>query len=324
MNVTAFQTENGATAVLIKPVDPVKTPIPAGRGATFHPLSYNQRSLWHLYQLAPESNAYNIWFTARIGSPVDVAALQRAFQALVDRHPILRTTYTLHQGEPVQQVHAGQAVDFVQIDAAGWDEEQLKRQVARVARQPFDLEHGPVFRGRLFTRTATDHVLLMNYHHIAADLITLVLLAEQLGEFYAAAQWNGQPPVAQPEGQPYTDYVAWQRELLAGEGEQLQAYWQQALAGELPVLDLPTDRPVPPVQRYVGASENIQLDENLLQQLRDLADAEAVPLFTLLLAAFQLLLHRYTGQEEILVGTAVSARQGGNFTTWPATLSTRS
>lgn len=306
------QPDNGRIPVLFKTGIHTKEPISAGR-ATRHPLSYNQRAMWHLYQMAPESDAYNIWFAARISSPVEVAALQRAFQALVDRHAILRTTYTLERGEPVQQVHDEQRVDFAQIDAAGWDEEQLKQQVARVARQPFDLEQGPVMRGRLFTRTATDHVLLMNYHHIAADLITMVLLVEQLGERYGAAQRSGQPPAARPQAQPYTDYVEWQIEMLAREGEQLQAYWQQALAGELPILDLPSDRPVPPVQRYVGASEPIRLDSELLQQVRDLADAEAAPLFTLLLAAFQLLLHRYTGQDEILVGTAISARQGGQF-----------
>jgi amino acid adenylation domain-containing protein len=313
MNITAFQTDNWTMPVLLKTGNHAKEPMPAGREITFHPLSYNQRSLWHLYQLAPESDAYNIWFAARIGSPVDVAALQRAFQTLVDHHPILRTTYTLQGGEPVQQIHDQQTVDFGQIDAAGWDEEQLKQQVAWVARQPFDLEHESSMRVRLFTRTATDHVLLMNYHHIAADLITMVMLVEQLGESYGAIQSNAQPPAPQPEGQPYTDYVAWQREMLVSEGEQLQAYWQQALAGELPALDLPTDQPVPSVQRYVGASEPIRLAEGLLQQLRDLADAEAVPLFTLLLAAFQILLQRYTGQDEILVGTAVSARQGGQF-----------
>lgn len=112
----------------------------AGQRVKVHPLSYNQLSMWYLYQMTPESDAYNIWFTGRIRSVINVVALRHAFQTLIDRHAILRTTYTLHQGEPVQQIHDEQSVDFAQIDASAWGVDELKQQVALIARQPFDLE----------------------------------------------------------------------------------------------------------------------------------------------------------------------------------------
>lgn len=286
----------------------------------YYPLSYNQRSMWYLHRLAPESDAYNTLFSARICSALDVQALHHAFQALVDRHAVLRTTYALHHNEPIQQVHAHQAVDFTMVDAAAWHEDVLLAAVTQVARRPFDLAAGPVLRVHLFTRAAADHVLVIVIHHIAIDMSSYVDLVEQLGVAYQAAivAPAESAQAVPPPAKQYSDYVQWQQDLLASaRGERLHVYWHAQLAGELPVLDLPTDRPLPPVQQYHGASQNFQVNQELLQQVKALAKAEGTSVFTVLLAAFQVLLHRYSGQAELLTGVIVSARNRGEFQGMP-------
>ncbi len=150
-------------------------------------LSENQRGMWFVRQLAPTSAAYNIAFAITIRSQVDVEALRKALQALVDRHASLRTTYTIHAGEPVRIVHAHQAVAFGQESAADWDDPALSDRVSEVIQEPFDLDHGPVLRTRLFTRSETCHVFLLVVHHIAFDGWSTWLLLDELRALYKAA-----------------------------------------------------------------------------------------------------------------------------------------
>src|SRR6266704_3178965 len=280
-----------------------QNPIPA-----LSSLSHGQRALWFLHQLAPQSPAYNLLYAARIRTPLDILALQRSFRALLQRHPILTATYTMHNGEPVQAFHPQQATLLELIDASAWSWEQLNQRLQEQADRPFDLERGPILRIILFSRAEQDYVLSLIIHHIAVDFWSLDLIIHELRLLYAAER-TGVPAPLPARPPQYTDYIRWQAEMLAGpEGERLWAYWRQELAGELPMLNLPLDRPRPPVQTYRGASCTFELGEELSKQLKALANAEKTTLYTILLAAFQTLLYRYTAQDDILIGTTTLGR----------------
>ena len=285
----------------------------ASESQSFQPLSYNQQGIWFLYQLAPESMVYNVNFAARIRSDVDIPALRRAFQALVDRHPALRTTFSVRSGKPAQRVHPQLAVHFVEIDASAWDSEVMKARLLDEAYRPFDLERGPVLRVNLFTRSAKDHVLLLVVHHIVIDFWSLALLLTELGALYPAEKAGVKAPLPALDSQ-YTDYVRWQAKMLAGpEGERLWAYWRKQLAGQLPLLELPTDRPRPPAPTYRGASYDFHLNYELSSRLKALAKAQGATLYMVLLAAFQVILHHHTGQEDLMVGSPVLGRSRAEF-----------
>ncbi|MFL6257067.1 MAG: amino acid adenylation domain-containing protein, partial [Pyrinomonadaceae bacterium] len=274
-----------------------------------HLLSRGQESLWFMYRIAPESPAYNIMGALRVRFELDAGTLKRAFQRLVDRHPTLRTTYVAHRGAPVQRVASHAEVCFEEEDASDWSEEDLRARLNAESHRPFDLERGPLMRVSLYARTRqAEHVLLVVVHHIAADFWSLAVLMHELGVFYEAER-RGDAATLPPLPLQYTDYVKWQERLLAGpEGERLASFWREQLAGELPVLNLPTDRPRPPVQTFRGASESFKLDAELTAALKSLGQSSDATLNTVLLAAFQTLLHRYTGQTEILVGTPTAGR----------------
>lgn len=271
------------------------------------PLSHGQRALWFIYQLAPRSPAYNLIYAARVHASLDTALLERTARSLLRRHPILTATYSVKDGQPMQQLHADQPVNLVVIDAATWDEAELNRRIEEEGDRPFDLERGPLVRLTAFTRGPEDYVLTMAIHHIVVDFWSFELLVDEFRTLYAAEKLGIQPPA--PSGMPYADYIRWQTDMLEGmEGEQHRAYWQKTLAGDLPALSLPVDKPRPPVQTYNGASYSFHLDQQLSQRLRALAHQERVTPFMLLLAAFQTLLYRTTDQEDILVGTPAAAR----------------
>ncbi|MCA1616820.1 MAG: amino acid adenylation domain-containing protein, partial [Acidobacteria bacterium] len=239
----------------------------ASESADEHPLSYGQRALWFLHQLAPESAAYNLSFAARVRSALDVAALRRSVQTLADRHPSLRTTFETNQGEPRQRVHARAELSFREEDAALWDEAELRERTAEESRRPFDLERGPLLRVVLFKLPAREHLLLVTAHHVVADSWSLGVLAHELGLVYESER-DGVPAPLAPLPIQYGDYARRQADTLAGPaGERLRAYWQRQLGGG--------------------------------------SDAT---LYTVLLAAFQTLLHRYTGQQDILVGSPTTGR----------------
>ncbi len=287
---------------------PEAGPPPVQEPVAEYPLSHGQRALWFLQQLSPESAAYNLVHAARVRTDLDVSALQRAFQKLVDRHSSLRTTFSTSRGEPVQRVHEHVEVCFQKEDASTWSEAALNDRLAEEVYRPFDLERGPLVRMTLFTRSAQEHIIVLAMHHIVTDLWSVVILLYELGVLYTAEK-AGVPASLKPLPARYSDYVRWQAEMLSGpEGDRLWAYWREQLAGELPVLNLPTDRPRPPVQTDRGAAETIRLGTELTQSLRSLARAHGTTLYSTLLAAFQVLLHRYTGQEDILVGSPKAGR----------------
>ncbi|HSK78975.1 MAG TPA: amino acid adenylation domain-containing protein, partial [Thermoanaerobaculia bacterium] len=287
--------------------------LPAGRdvesepASSLLPLSHGQRSLWFLHHLAPVGGAYNIAAAARVRTPVDAGALERAFQALVDRHEALRTTFPALGGEPCQRVAAGLDFTLAREDASGWSTERLRSYLAGEAWRPFDLERGPLLRVTLLTGDPAGPVILLVIHHIVADFWSLAILMRELPALYREAAGGG-PAELPPPGLPYEEHVRLEREALAGErGEALLDYWKEALAG-LPTLELATDRPRPAVQTYRGDSHRLRLPGELAAALRARSRAQHGTLFMTLTAALQALLLRHTGQEDLAIGAPRSGR----------------
>lgn len=276
------------------------------------PLSYGQRALWFLQQLAPESAAYNVAFAARCKAQIDTAALRGAFQKLVDRHPALRSIFPAVQGKPVQKVLSSQEVHFEVVEASHLNQAELEDRLVRETHRPFDLENGPVLRVKLFTRSVREQFISLVVHHIVVDFVSFVIILDELRAFYSSATTGDRLCLADLTSQ-YLDYARRQDEVLAGpEGERLWRYWQKQLSGDLPVLDLPTDRPRLQVQSYRGGTLSIKLDERLCPRIKSLAESEGLSLFTLLLASYQVLLSRYSGQSRVLVGSPpVGQRRAG-------------
>src|SRR5579863_4026434 len=185
----------------------------AGNCQEFHPLSDNQQGIWFLCQFAPESSIYNVSFAGRIRSHLNILALRRAFQALVDRHPSLRTTIAVRGGKPVQRIHEGRSVHFEEIDASIWSEEELEARLVEETQRPFDLEHGPIMRVSLLTRSAEEHILLLIIHHIVVDFWSLTVMLNELGALYTA-ETAGRVAVLPPLDLQYTDFVRWQSKML--------------------------------------------------------------------------------------------------------------
>lgn len=276
------------------------------------PLSYGQRALWFVQKLAPNATAYNVSLPAR-ARHLDLAAFRAAWQALADRHPVLRTTYPAPGGAPVGRVHARFPVDIAEVDATAWSAEELERRLTEEAHRPFRLEEGPVVRLRLFHRPDGETVTLPSLHHISIDFSSLAVLLDELGTLYDAARINaartGRSVELPPLAATYEDFARWQGGMLAGpRGQELEALWRSRLAEAPPALELPTDHPRPRSQSFRGGSLDVLLPADLTRGAKALAAAEGVDLSTLLLAAFQALLSRYTGQDDISVGCPVPGR----------------
>jgi amino acid adenylation domain-containing protein len=282
--------------------------------STPQPLSYGQQAMWLLHRLEPDSSiAYNLPFVWSVQTNLDVPALRRAFQRLTDHHPILRTVYADHNGAPYQQVLQRQDVELRLIDAAGATEERFRELLVDQTMRRFDLESGPVFRVAVFERDGHRPVLLLVIHHIAIDGWSLFQLLEELGESYALER-AGEPVALPPPASRYTDFVRWQEDLLSGpDGARLEAYWLERLGGEPPVLELPSDRPRPRHKTYRGASHAFTIDEDLTSRIQELGRREGVTLFMTLLAGFEALLQRHSGQDDILIGTSTLGRSRPEF-----------
>jgi myxalamid-type polyketide synthase MxaB len=283
------------------------------RAVVVQPTSLGQQALWFLHKLASESPSYNVLLAARLRSPVKPAVLQTAFQALVDRHPALRTTFPMEGDRPVQRIHGTWAAPLEEIDAGDVTPERLRELVVAAARRPFDLEKGPVARFTLFRPASDDPVLLIAIHHIVFDVWSLEILVRELDELYAALDAGRAPELPALEWQ-YVDFVTWQESMLRGAaGDRSRRYWEHELRGDLPLLALQTDGPRPPRPRFLGASLPFRLPEPLVARVKELAAAEGATPYMMLLAAYQLLLHRETKQEDILVGSPVAGRARAQF-----------
>jgi amino acid adenylation domain-containing protein len=278
-----------------------------------HALSAGQQALWFINQLAPDSPAYNIANAIRVNGSLDTSALRRALQTLVERHSMLRTTFKVVGGKPSFDEHASASVCFETEDARALGEAAFKERLAEESRVSFDLGRGPLLRVKVFERGEREHVIALVVHHIVADFWSLSVLADELARLYEA-EAEGTSVSLPPHESRYADYVRWQSERLSGAaGEALRAYWERQLSGRLPLLDLPTDHPRPPVQTFRGASYSFRLDAETSRRVKTLGQSRGATLYMTLLAAFHALLHRYTGQTDLLVGAPTSGRARADF-----------
>ncbi|OIN52091.1 non-ribosomal peptide synthase/polyketide synthase [Pseudomonas costantinii] len=296
--------------MLEEDVSPANLPIPPV-SAEFDTLSlsFAQERQWFLWQLDPESAAYHMPTALRLRGPLDIGALQRSFDALVARHESLRTTFVTRGEQTQQQVHAAAPVPLqAQPLAQMPDETQLRHLIEDETRQLFDLQQGPLLRTRLLQLAADDHVLIVTLHHIVSDGWSMQVMVEELVKGYAAFSQGLELELPALPIQ-YSDYAIWQRHWMeAGERERQLAYWTVQLAGRQPVLELPTDFARPAVMSYRGARLALNLDAELAGQLKHMAQREGVSLFMILLASYQALLHRYSGQTDIRVGVPTANR----------------
>ncbi|MCP4401549.1 MAG: amino acid adenylation domain-containing protein [bacterium] len=291
-----------------------------------HRLSYGQQSLWYHYQLAPNSPAYNLSCIAGLQADLNPDSLQQAFETLITRHGVLRTVFTTRDGQAVQQMQtleqmlrrrSGQRW-FNVVEASHWSKTELADWLAAETDRPFNFEQGPLIRITLVssdseTSTEQENLLVLVTHHIVADFWTLDILLEELCLIYGAIQDGilAQLPYTSLQ---YADYVQWQAEMLAGrKGVQLRAYWQKQLAGDLPILHLPTDFPRPPVQTYHRGIFEFSLDMGLEREIQNLAKTSETTPYGIFLSALYVLLFRYTGQDDILIGSPVAGRSRQEF-----------
>jgi amino acid adenylation domain-containing protein/non-ribosomal peptide synthase protein (TIGR01720 family) len=276
------------------------------------PTSFAQQRLWFLDQLAPGSPLYNMPAAFRLPPAVDVQALRRALAEILRRHESLRTTFVAIDGEPLQVVALSLNVPLPEFDlhdrAPGDREQEARRIVAEETARSFDLARGPLVRAAVLHLAADDHVLLLTIHHIVSDGWSMEVLFRELTELYEAEV--GDRPSELPElAVQYTDYAVWQRRWLRGEAlEEQMAYWRRRLEGAPPLVELPTDHPRPARQAFRGASLPVNIGPDLTASLRALADRDGATLFTVLVAAFGVLLHRHSGQENFVIGTPVANR----------------
>ncbi|HEX9939644.1 MAG TPA: condensation domain-containing protein, partial [Longimicrobium sp.] len=276
------------------------------------PLSFAQERLWFLDRLEPGSTTYNMPWPLRLRGTTDTGALERSLGEIVRRHESLRTVFREEDGSPVQVV-----VPFAGFTLAADDlsrlpeaerEAEMRRRVTDEAARPFDLAAGPLFRASLLRLGDDDHVLLLSMHHIVSDEWSMGVLSRELSALYEAYREGRESPLPELAVQ-YADYAAWQREQLEGEALDRQlGYWRERLADAPALLELPTDHPRPAVQTFRGANERVELPAEVLERLRALARQEGATLYMVALAAFQALLSRYSGSDDVVVGSPIAGR----------------
>lgn len=286
--------------------------IPRRKDSAGGALSFSQQRLWFLHQLDPSSPAYNLPRVFSLRGPLDVAVLERSLSEIVERHEVLRTTFKTIEGEPVQVINPARPVKIASEDLRGLaapEREMRVRELAEEeARRPFDLESGPLLRSNLLMLADAEHVLLFTMHHIVSDEWSTAILIGEVSALYDAFVHQRPSPLPALHIQ-YADYASWQREWLQGaELERQLAYWKTQLAGGLPRLELLTDRPRLPLQTFTGASKSLALGERLSEAVRNISRQEDATLFITLYAAFTALLHRYTGQQDVVIGSPIAGR----------------
>jgi amino acid adenylation domain-containing protein len=275
------------------------------------PVSFAQQRLWLLDQLVPGNPFYNIPAAIRLTFPLNVAALEQSLNEIVRRHEALRTTFAVVDGKPVQVIAPSLTMLLPVLDLRTLPQSEREAESLRLAteesRRPFDLAHGPLVRTTLLRLDEADHVFLLTMHHIVCDGWSMGVFSRELAALYTAFARGRPSPLPELPIQ-YADFAVWQRQRLQGEVlEEQLAYWKQQLA-DLPVLQLPTDRPRPPVSTFRGAQQNVALSKSLTEALKALSQREEVTLFMILLAAFKTLLARYAGQDDIVVGAPIANR----------------
>jgi amino acid adenylation domain-containing protein len=276
-------------------------------------LSYGQRALWFLYRMNPDAAQYNIFRAARIMSPLNESAFAEAIEAVVARHPALRTQIFDAEDGPMQTTSPEIGADYQLVGASGWSQQELLQVLRDEGHRPFDLTRDPLFRARLYQLPDGEHVLLLCVHHIVADFWSLLLIFSEITTIYEAVN-RGNHRELLPVEYNYADFVRWQNLQSSGNaGEKLVSYWRKALPVAVRNLNLPLDYPRPPKLSVDGAFVRVHLDSVLTQKLKTLASSHQVSLYVVLLAAFQILLYRLTAQTVIVVGSPTAGRPRSEF-----------
>ena len=276
------------------------------------PLSFAQEQFWFLDHLAPGSPVCNIGDIVDFHGEYIAEAMRRAIQELVRRHEILRTVFSQSNGRPVQIISPETDLPLAELNLSSQSEKEREREWTRVVREqvrkPFDLSRAPLLRVTMVHLSAHEHRLLLTTHHILVDEWSMEVFHKELKGLYDAFSKGRPSPLAELPIQ-YADFACWQREWLRGEVLESQtSYWKQELAGAPSVLELPTDKPRPATRSFRGATETFHLPGEMLEQIKILGREQQATLFMMLEAAFMVLLHRYTGQDDIVVGTPISGR----------------
>jgi non-ribosomal peptide synthetase component F len=292
------------------PEAPRLAPVPRVSDEGAAPLSFAQERLWFLEQLEPGGAVFNLCRALRITGALDAVALEASLNAVLRRQEALRTKFIIDGGRPVQAIapFRHSRLKFVDLSRSSLQERETARVIDAFVRRPFDLTSGRLLRTQLVRLGATEHLLMLGTHHMVADAWSMGLLASEIWTHYAAFA-RGETLVLPELPVRYRDYAAWQRQQLQGARfESLLAYWTRRL-GNAPPLDLPTDRPRPARPSYRGRHQPIVIAAPLTAALNQLSRSENATLFMTLLAGFQVLLHRYSGQEDIVVGTPAANRE---------------
>jgi len=284
---------------------------PRGREVDI-PLSYAQEQLWFMDQLVPDSPSFNISAVVRLEGPLDIAALARTFQEILQRHEVLHTSFSAVGGQPVQKVVPLQEVRLPVLDLQEipWEkrEAEAKWLATAEARYPFNLADSPLMRMALLHLRVEEYVLLVTMHHIVSDGWSVRVLMQEMATLYEAFS-SGLAAQLPPLPVQYADFAVWQREWLQGKVLENQlAYWKQQLQGMPAALRLPVDHPRPPFPTFQGALERFTLPQSLSQALKELGRQEEATFFMALLAAFKTLLYRYTAQEDMVMGGPIANR----------------
>ncbi|MEV2277435.1 amino acid adenylation domain-containing protein [Nocardiopsis sp. NPDC049922] len=280
-----------------------------------YPLTQNQKALWFLNQLNPDGCAYNIGGAVQVRAQLDPDTVFAAFRAVVERHPSLRTNVSTRDGRPVQRVRpVGDAVlDHALVDVEGQPWEEIHRLIVDTYREPYDLERDPLVRFRLYRRADDRWVIMKAVHHIVSDAVSTFTFIEELFAVYEALR-SGRPVELPDHAATYLDFLNHQNRFLAGpDAARMREYWIDHLPDEAPALDLPTDRPRPLVRTDNGASEFFTLDADLSARVRAVAEEHGVTVFVVLLSAYYLFLQRYSGQDDLVVGSPVTGRTSPEF-----------
>ena len=286
--------------------------MPRVRNSNRAPLSFAQQRLWLVLQLDPENVSYNVPEAFLLEGRLNATALAQSFSEIVRRHEALRTTFQIESGEPIQVIAQPQPVAMEVIDLSQLPrparEETAQRLANEEAWRLFDLARGPLLRVKLLKLEDARHMLLMTVHHIVSDGWSASVLLDELTTLHRAFNLGQSSPLPELPIQ-YADFAMWQRDWLSGEVlEEQLSYWRKKLSGALPVLELPADRLRPAIQSYRGSVEELELPETLNRKLQSLSNDEGVTLFMTLVAAFIVLVHRYTGQTDICVGMPIANR----------------
>ena len=286
---------------------PAMTPVDRDRDI---PLSWAQERLWFMNQLEGESSAYTIDFTMRLVGNLNVKALEQAFRAIAQRHEPLRTQFKIKDNKPVQAIAPSMTITLPVVDLQNLQDptKQVEELATAEACKPFDLANGSVLRVKLWQVAPDEYVLLLAIHHIAADGWSMGILIDELSAYYRSFSTGSSVELPELSIQ-YADFAVWQRQWLTNQVLERQlSYWKQQLTGAPPLLELPTDRPRPAIQTFRGGTEQLQLDSQLTQQLKKLSQKSGSTLFMTLLAGFVVLLSRYSGQTDLVVGSPIANR----------------